>query len=259
MRDPHVQTLEYQVQPAEGVRFGDAPPVEWETPEFRARLVGASLTVSMLRHYATEAEARRAVDPYAKAWEVTASLDLGRPAFGLDFRRAAVIDRAPPADAGVRSPATGSLSVAATVAPVQTYPAYPEPPTVFAITPDVESMWGRWTGYMNDREPLASMASMCLTILEAGAGGRPDARRTSAAAKYGVTRDVLELLGDLTSDLGEAQTGRGAHVSRRSPHTHAEVGWIEAVVPLLIRRAGEVAYDPGRRWPQISLADFPQL
>ena len=113
----------------------------------------------------------------------------------------------------------GDSPVAATVSPVQSYPAYPDPPTVFAITPDVESMWGRWTGYMNDREPLASMASMCLTILEAGAGGRPDERRTSAAAKYGVARDVLELLGDLTSDVGEAQTGREAHVSRRSPHT----------------------------------------
>ena len=100
MRDPHVQTLQYQVQPAEGVRFGDPPPVEWVTPEFRARLEGGTLTVSMRRHYATEAEARRAVEPYARAWEVTASLDLGRPAFGLDFRRATVIDRAPPAAQG---------------------------------------------------------------------------------------------------------------------------------------------------------------
>ena len=118
-------------------------------------------------------------------------------------------------------------------------------------------MWGRWTGYMNDRESLASMASMCLTILEAGAGGRPDERRTSAAAKYGVARDVLELLGDLTADVGEAQTGPEAHVPRRRPHTRAEVGWIELVVPRLIRRAGAVAYDPGSTWPEIRMADFP--
>jgi hypothetical protein len=69
---------------------------------------------------------------------------------------------------------------------------------------------------------------------------------------------VLHLLGELTSDVGDAQTGRKAHATHHQSHTPAEVGWIEAVVQRLIRRTGEVAYDPGRKWPEISMADLPQ-
>ncbi len=258
MRDPHVQSLQYQVQPADGVRFGDPPPVEWETPEFRARLEGGSLTVGLLRHYATEGVAQQAVEPYLKAWEITAGLDAGQPAFALQFRRATVIDREPPAGTGVRQRATGRATDPAAAALVRPLPAYPPPPSEFAASPDVESMWGRWAGYMNDREPLASMAYMCLTLLEASAGGRPHERRTYAAAKYGVAREVLKRLAELTSDVGDAQTGREAPVTLHRSHTPAEVGWIEAVVQRLIRRTGEVAYDPGRKWPAITMADLPQ-
>ena len=258
MRDPHVQTLRYQVQTADGVRFGDSPPVEWETPEFRARLEGGSLTVGLLRHYASEGVAQQAVEPYLRAWEITAGLDTGQPAFALLFRRATIIDRGPSAGTGVRLRATGRAAVAATAPLVRTLSAYPRPPSEFAASPDVESMWGRWAGYMNDREPLASMASMCLTLLEASAGGTPHERRTSAAAKYGVAREVLNRLAELTADAGDAQTGREAPVTHPRSHTPAEAGWIEAVVQRLIRRTGEVAYDPGRPWPQITMADLPQ-
>ena len=110
MRDPHVQTLQYQVQPAEGVQFGDPPPVAWETPEFRARLKGGSLSVSLLRHYATEDVAQPAVEPYAaslgdhgqfghrpaRLWAGVPARNRHRPGGGGRHRGSAEGDRAGP-------------------------------------------------------------------------------------------------------------------------------------------------------------------
>ena len=101
------------------------------------------------------------------------------------------------------------------------------------------------------------MAYFCLTVLEASAGGRPHERRTSAAELYHVDRTVLKTLGDLTSDVGDQMTARKTHFTYARAHSRAEIAWMEAVVQRLIRRAGEVAFDPGRAWPQITMADFP--
>ena len=42
---------------------------------------------------------------------------------------------------------------------------YPPAPAGFEVSPDVETMWYRYDGYRRRREPLASMAYMCLTVL----------------------------------------------------------------------------------------------
>lgn len=35
---------------------------------------------------------------------------------------------------------------------------YPDPPKLFILTPDVETLWHRYEGYLQGKEPLSSMA-----------------------------------------------------------------------------------------------------
>lgn len=127
------------------------------------------------------------------------------------------------------------------------------------MSPDVDTMWHRYEGYLEGREPLAAMAYACLTLLEASAGGR-DRARNGAANRYRIEVDVLQTLGRLSSSVGDKETARKFKgLSERRPHTGAERAWMEAAVKALIRRAGEWAFDPGASRPQITMSDLPKL
>ncbi len=136
------------------------------------------------------------------------------------------------------------------------------------MSPDVEVMWTRWLSYRAGRESLPSLAYYCLTVAEASMVYRAreagknisyrDARR-EAADEYRIDLPVLDRLGDLSSDIGDAATSRKAHVKQRRSHTTQEEVWMVAAVKALMRRLGEWADDPNRPFPQLRLADLPQL
>jgi hypothetical protein len=136
---------------------------------------------------------------------------------------------------------------------------YPDIPGNFVLSPDVESMWNRYQGYLDGREPLASMAYFCLTTVDGSTGIRRG-KRPAASRRYGISEDVLRKLGDLTSNVGSERTARKLPPpTGRRDHTGQEIAWIEAAVRASIRRLGEFAYDPARPWPQITMKDLPQL
>lgn len=47
--------------------------------------------------------------------------------------------------------------------------------------------------------------------------------------------------------------------ARAEDFTSQERQWLEEVMPVLIRRAAEVAYDPNRTLPEITMANLPTL
>ena len=72
---------------------------------------------------------------------------------------------------------------------------YPSPPSMgLKPTPDVESMFHRYVGFREGREPLTTMAYFCLTVLEASTGKR-SGKRAAAAKRYGMCQEVLKQLG----------------------------------------------------------------
>ena len=116
-------------------------------------------------------------------------------------------------------------------------------------------MWNRYEGYKAGREPLASMAYMCFTVLVAGAG-----ERKAAAEQYGISMNLLDTLARLTSEVGDELTVRKMPKHGKLwPHTDAEKIWIEAVIKALIQRAGEWHSAPSAVRPQLTMADFPVL
>jgi hypothetical protein len=72
---------------------------------------------------------------------------------------------------------------------------------------------------------------------------------------------VLGMLGKLTTTLGvgaEARKWDRRNKELRDP-TIEENRWIEAAVLALIRRVGQMAFNPAAEWPMIKKSDLPKL
>lgn len=258
MSDPHVVALTYRLVHGTQVEFKDPPPVEWETDAFRLRLEGGLARAEMIEHYASVQEARGRVQSFLRAWEMWGALTKGWPeAVQFEFEGAEVVDRRPPLPGAPRevSLEAGAYHVAGMSATlIVGRKAYPEPPQGFAISPDVETMWMRYEAYKEGREPLASMAYVCLTLLEVSAGGRE-----KAASQYGISRKVLDTLARLSTEVGGERTIRKFTSHAPRPHTAAEEAWALAAIRAMIRRAGEWAANLGVPLPVITMADLPPL
>ncbi len=256
MRDPHVVALKYRFESNDALIFDNAPPLERETDEFRMKLKDGLTRFEMKTHYADVPSARAVLERYLRTWEVDAGLIFDCDAIKFRFIEPEIVDRSPDPD----QPPVSVVTVTVTV-PVETTvtrivkPRYPEPPAGFVASPDVETMWTRFQGYRYGREPLSSMGYVCLTVLEASAGGRKQ-----AASRYGIDVQVLRKLGYLTSEIGDPKSMRKATSGNTvRAHTPAEVAWVDAVIRRLIRRVGEWAFDPKGVRPTLTMADFPHL
>ena len=266
MNDPHVVALVFRIEPAASYR-GDAPAIEHQEPGFRLRLSDGTVRFELDEHYATQEEALERVGPYVRNWEMDACLS-GRPGdFRLEFQEAEVIDRDPP------PPTPGTSNLAATLtAPIPTLrvslsvvsPSYPPPPagvTLKADDRDVETMYRRLSNYYldrkylpgMDRKYLPGMAYFCLTVLE---DKFARSKRRNAATSFRIDLAVLDAVGELTSTKGGADAARKAEGAGTKLSRKEEL-FLEAAVKAIIRRAAEIAQNPGAAFPPITLADLP--
>jgi hypothetical protein len=236
--------------------FEAAPDVHSETDELTVHLSRGTVTVELKIDVSSEGEARRLADAYLHGWEIEAALELGQRELWFEFDRLEPNDGVPPAPPEhLMVSLKDRVTVADRLTIIITSCAYPAPPKKFVVSPDVETMWSRYNGHCEGREPLPSTAYMCLTVLEASAGGRQEAAR-----RYGIAPKVLRMLGYLPSEIGDAQTARkrsSQHQHRR--HTQAERNWMVAVIKAMIRRAGEMAFDPSQYFSELTMKDFPPL
>ena len=250
--DYHVVSLTYSVTSGDGVTYDAPPSVEFERDKAHFRLADGILTCRMKVYFSTPAEARSAVDPILLAWEIEADLGQGHRGLHFNYTDAEVVDRTPvpPGIAGAQIYATDSAdTMNATVTMLRH--AYPAPPGHFRITPDVETLWRRYQGYFQGREPLLAMANFCLSAIEFSAGGR-----RQAVAKFNISKPVLDKLGVLASERGDQGTARKLKKSTR-PLSGAEEAWIQAAIKQLILRAGDQRSVVNL--PTITMAELPPL
>jgi hypothetical protein len=124
---------------------------------------------------------------------------------------------------------------------------YPPPPKYFVADTDTRAMWEQYERYLQGHDRLFPMAYSCLARLEFRARSHPPKgkRRERAANMYRIHVDVLDKLGELSTNLGdEVEARKLTPQSELRPPTDKEVTWIEAALRLIIRRAGEYAADP---------------
>ena len=260
MNAPHVEALIFRIEHGPAVSYSDgAPPIEHEEPGFRVTLRDRTVRFELKEHHATREEALERVRPYVRNWEMDAGLNERPGNFRLEFQEAEVIDRSPP------PPTPGITNIGATITvPTPTVraslsvvsPSYPPPTSGLTLKtddPDVATMYHRLFGYYAGREPLPSMAYFCLTVLESHFSGR----RAAAKGSH-IDMAVLNKIAELSSTKGGEGTGRKAGAVN-SELSQRESRFLQGAVKQIIRRAAEVAQNPGGAFRMITLADLPDL
>ena len=258
MNDPHIESLRYRLEPSKDVTFQNPTPVMLDTSTFRLRLEQNVLCIELKDHYASEEDARGMIEGYLRAWEMDAALKFGKGDISFVFEGSRIIDRRPsppgtPQIVEASAELRGSASVTAAAHTIRR--TYPTPPTRLKVSPDVETIWHRFDGYLSNREPLPGMAYFCLSLLEGSAGGR-----NKAAKKYNIELAVLDKLGELTSTRGDTtearKLNRGAPLV---PLTVNERTWIVEAIKALIRRKAEYDFDPTCPLSRITIGDLPKI
>ena len=255
MNDPHVVALVYRFADDRSVDYSEAPPLDHEDEQFRLHIEGQLVCFELKEHCATLEAARTVVEPYIRNWELDAGLRTRR--FKLRFERPEIVDRSPtPGTKGLSAyVSSGESSTQAAVAVVAL--EYPRPPSGLTLDPDnrdVLTMYHRYTGYLEKREPLTSMAYFCLTMLtEYLSKGRE-----AAASEYRIERKIFDEIGDLSTNRGGPAGARKADGVSQDLTAH-ESNFLREAVKVMIRRVAEVAYDPDKDLPLIRRSDLPSL
>ena len=257
MRDPHVERLHYTVgSGSETISYQEPAPLSVTNELGTFELREGTAMIVPAEHFATEDEARRAIEPFLRAWEVATDLADNPGTVRFKFIRAEIIDRSPPPAGPPQTvQATGVGTTVMLGAPTVRIAChkYPQPPSAFRSTTDVELAHRRWFNFRSGKEPLQSMAYFVLTLLERRAGGRRE-----AAEVFSIDYEVLNKVGYLCSAKGDALTARKVDASFKfQEHTGGESSWLEQAVRRLIMRLGEHA--SGVPQPIIRINDLPDL
>jgi hypothetical protein len=219
----------------------------------------------MREHFSTVEEARRVVKDFLRSWEIKTALELGRGEMEFQFEDSHVIDRNPPPPGSsefVHVSASGGVKHTGEAISILciTRSKYPDPPTVFTVTPDVKTLWHRYNNYLDGNEPLPSMANFCLTLVENKADGKgKKEKREFAANLFKIDKPILNMLGNLTANRGDPMTARKVPDKGRSMTalSEKEKKWIEAVVKIFIQRMGELANIQTAKL--ITMTDLPKI
>ena len=251
MNYSNVKTLYYKVRTADGVDYDNVSPVVEETEYFEIHIDKGTVVFHLKRMVNTIEEAKALAEEYLKNWEVLIGIEHHPDELSFTFERAD-IDTASDIQHTLRSGASYIL--------VNTLlrcrrEKFPSRPTKFRLSPDVETMYVRYKAYKQGREPLTSMAYMCLKVLEVSASNK----RSEAAEKFNISDNLLQKLGKLANRGGPTEVRKAPKNGKYIPLKSTEKIWMESVVKAIIRRAGEWAYEPTAKLPQLAMADFPSL
>lgn len=253
MNDPHVESLTYEIGTGrENICYGEPPPVSFDNHFGSFHLEDGKLTVELGDHFSSAEQACQTVDPFLRSWELRTDLNANLGQLRFKFLTAEIIDRKPPRpgeNVVLQVQSSAHLTFSSHVALGITCNLYPDPPTAFATTVDVESAHARWAGFRDGKEPLQSMSYFVLTLIEGLAGNRKQ-----AANHFGIDLDVLHKIGELSSATGDATTARKANFRAM---TGAENAWLEAAIRKVILRLGE--YASAIALDRITFADMPKL
>ena len=263
MNQQRVVALIYHVEHGPRVDYkSTASLVHEDDARFRVVIKGKEARFELREHHATENSARHVVDQYVRLWEFSAALTKGPKVFTLRFHKSEVVDLAPTTPGVVEITACSEHAIQGGGDITITHAKYPSPPSGIALSPNVQNMYERFMKYRENMEPLSSMAYFCVTVLEHEAhclSGRSvdRSRRKLAAKTYGISKNVLDKIGELSTDKGgrAARKARGINVNL----TDQEVRFLEDAIRRIILRAAEVEHARDGTGNKITLSDLPGL
>jgi hypothetical protein len=250
VKDPHVEALYYNFTSLdEGHDFSQAAAWQGNLGGFNCHLADGRLEARPQAHYPDAQSARDALEPHLRAWVLWSELKDG---IRIEFKAAGarVVDRAS-GSVTVEGQAALAIATAFHATGKVNHSSYPPPsPKPLAASTLVEELL-RWVRDLRERRhPMLVIANLFQTRLLFEYGGLD-----RAAAALNVTPRVLRKLGELSAknDPDERRKVAGPVVRL----THAERGWILAVLPRLTVQVAEIA--AGANPPRLTMADLPPL
>ena len=264
MNDSHIVSLLYCVEHGESVSYEKAEPLVRDEPAFRLEIKDGQVRFELKDHYATEVEAREAIEDYIRVWEFDGCLEKGPDSFGLRFQKAEIVARnlSPgatrfSAELTARGYGSSKLTIGLR--------NYPSPPSDFSLLglydPDVRTMFERYMNYSRKHEPLPGAVYFCLTMLEymvKNTKGNNESKRKAVSRYFQIDKKVLGEIGRLSSTKGGPSGARKA-TSVATNLTKNERHFLKEAVKKMIRRAAEKAHRPDADLPNISLTDLPPI
>ena len=258
MNDPHVVALLYRVIHGKSHDYSKAERLNMDGPGFQVVVEDEEVRFEFKDHYATENDARKAVEHYIHNWEFDACLKGGDDCFKLEFKKATRVDRRP--IPGVITVDAEVLRISVDLAEAEGivgHPKYPSPPLGVNFNhPDVQTIYHRYMGYRQGKEPLASMAYFCLTFLE-NMTGQKNNRRKVAAQQYQIDKAVLNKIGELSSKKGGQGSRKADGVYNN--FTTEERTFLEQAIKRIIQRTAEKVHSPDKELPKITLSKLPMI
>lgn len=255
MRDPHVEALYFKVSSAKDISYENPEPLSFSNHLGDFCLANQMLKVLPAEHFPTGQEASYAIEGFLRSWEIEVDLKRNLGTIRFTYSHADTVDRSPPVldePQVVHFQGRSVIAIGATANCHLVLKRYPEPPVLFSASEYAHYAYRRWLGYRNGSEPLLSMAYFILTLLERQAGGR-----TNACVLFNVEREVLDRLGQWSSERGSALTARKAKSTDFDDLSQIEREWLEQAAKRLIFRLGEQISD--QRLNQITMDNIEQF
>lgn len=263
MRDPHVEYLFFTVDSGRGnMSYQNPKAISFDNDIGNFHLENGKLTVELKKHFSDESQACEEVDSFLRTWEIQADLMHHPGEIRFTFEGSEIVDRNPPPPGEscvAQLEAAEVITVGEKVIVHSTRGEYPEPPSSFVTTLDVEVLHLRWKAHRDGKEPLQGTANFVLTYVEWMAG-----TRRGASKLFQIHPHVLKQLGRLCSEKGGILSLRKVPKKYKSPGridfvelSGQERNWLERAIRIVILRIGE--HEAGASLAQITLADLPGL
>jgi hypothetical protein len=251
MNDPHVQSLHYKIGHSSEVDFTNAARRDHAESGFSVRIENSEATILMIDHYASERDARAAVEPFLRTWELSAALAAPLDQFQFFFASSQLVDRRPNTADRVLFAEAGMHAVTGMQAStLQLKALYPKPPRDLGWDPEIGYMLDRFKHFHKGACSLNDATNFCLTVLEFVGGGpsKPPrgrgsgGRRGKAANHFQIDVAVLNRIGELAATKGGTTARKREGATK--PLTLKETEWLEKALKVVIRRAAEIKNNP---------------
>jgi hypothetical protein len=234
---PRIISLKYKIDSEPSHQYSENAKFSGALSQFACTIESRDATFTPSTHFETEIEARKALEPQLRAWEIAAMLSHGVGVMTFRFVSANV-EEGPsvPGIAQMRGYASLTFSVGpATLTAIHNL--IPQPLQSFALDDCVETLSEYYMRMQRYPEALLSHAYAMMTCV-ANAHGTRDA----AAAALAIDPLVFKRLNSMASQLGVGSEARKHErdALKRSPRPDERI-WMAKILREVLLRSGAFA------------------
>jgi len=256
MNKPHIDKLYYSMIVHSSVDYKKASPTIDETEIFMMTARDKKVIFDIKQHYESVERIRRVTDEYLKQWEILIGLKTVPNEITFKFEHADIIDLEPDQNSGIVRLLASSVNAVS----LKSNPGFhisrdkfPDPPSGFSVSPDVDTMFYRYKAYHEGHDHLASMAYLVLTILEMKAK-----TRVTASQKYNISETILDKLATLCANQNQEEKHNSSHSDPFVALSSIDKAWMLAACRLIIKRKGEYeSRGSSDGLPMLTMDDLP--